>query len=242
MAAEMSFLQSLQPLALLALREAGGEGYAICDVDQVSGRQTLKFSYGVPVPDSESNSKTETFSVAAFPLRVDGAVTGTLSFVFRGGAISPEVRALLERVAGPVEAVWQFAQMPKAYAALAARIGELEAELADSKIADRARGLLGTVSQTQGSLDIVERHVEGVLRSSQLMKLLEEVSRELEEKIAERKLVTQAKAVLQGLHGMSEEQAHLQLQTISRKTRKPIKDVAQELIETGPDSHPAARK
>lgn len=178
MAAEMSFLQSLQPLALLALREAGGEGYAICDVDQVSGQRTLKFSYGEPIPDSESNLKTGKFSVAAFPLRVDGEVTGALSFVFRGAAISPEIWALLEKIAGPVEAVWQFAHIPKAYAALAARIGELEAELADSKIADRARGLLGNVSQTQGPLDILERHVEGVLRSNQLMKVLEEMSRE----------------------------------------------------------------
>jgi hypothetical protein len=240
MAAEIGFFQSLQPLALLALREAGGDGYAICDVDPASGRRTLKFSYGVPVPDPDL--KTAMFSVAAFPLRVDGTVTGTLSFVFRGDAISPEAKALLDRIAGPVEAVWQFAQIPASYAALATRIGELEAELADSKIADRARGLLGNVSRTEGPLDIVERHVEGVLRSIQLTKLLEEIYRELEDKVAERKLVTQAKGVLESLHGMSEEQAHLQLQAISRQTRKPVKDVARELIETGLDPHPAARK
>jgi hypothetical protein len=54
---------------------------------------------------------------------------------------------------------------------------------------------------------------------------------ELEEKVAERKLVTKAKALLETRHGMSEEEAHLQLQAISRKTRKPVREVARELID-----------
>jgi hypothetical protein len=215
---------SLQPLALLALRESGADGYAISDLDPTSGRRTLRFSYGMPIPELE----TEALSVAEFPLRVEDVVTGILSFVFGHGAISAESRALLERIAVPVEAVWRLAHLPRTYAALAARAGELEAELADSKIADRARGLLAA-SQTSGTLDLVERHVETVLRARQMDKVLERISQELEQKVAERKLVTQAKAVLQRLHGMSEEEAHLQLQATSRKTRKPVKEVAREL-------------
>jgi AmiR/NasT family two-component response regulator len=61
--------------------------------------------------------------------------------------------------------------------------------------------------------------------------MLEQRLRELEEEIAERKLTGQAKAVLQSTYNMSEEQAHLHLRTISRKSRKPLKEVAQELID-----------
>jgi hypothetical protein len=226
-------LNSLQPLALLGLRAAGADGCAICDFDPASGRRTLKFSCGVSVPDSEADSKSAPLSVAEFPLRVEDRITGILAFVFRGAGISEEARAMLGRVAGQVEAVWRFGNLPEACATAAAKAGELEVELADSKIADRARGLLAKGAQTRGALDgavdVVERHVESVLRSSQLTKALEEMSRELEEKVAERKLVTQAKAVLQSLHGISEEEAHLQLQTISRKTRRPVREVAREL-------------
>jgi hypothetical protein len=229
MAADVSLLQSLQPLALLAVRAADADGYAICCLDPASGRRTQKLSCGVPVPELSADSKPGALSVAEFPLRVDHTVTGILSFVFRRETISAQTRALLERVAGQVEAIWRFADLPKACAALAARIGELEVELADSKIADRARGLLANDSPAQAALDIVERHVETVLRASQLTKMLEEISRELEEKVAERKLITQAKAVLQSLHGLSEEEAHVRLQAISRKTRKPVKEVAREL-------------
>lgn len=106
---QVRLLQSLQPLALLALREAGADGYAVCDLDPATGRRTLQFSCGAPLPDSRSDSKTGPLSVAEFPLRVEDAVTGILSFVFRGEAISQEARSLLARVAGQIEAGWRFA-------------------------------------------------------------------------------------------------------------------------------------
>ena len=61
--------------------------------------------------------------------------------------------------------------------------------------------------------------------------MLEQALRALEEEIAERKLTNQAKAVLQSAYSMSEEQAHLHLRTISRKSRRPLKEIARELIE-----------
>lgn len=71
------------------------------------GRRTLKLSCGMPVPES-TDSKPRALSVAEFPLSVDRTVTGILSIVFRGEAISSQTRAPLERAAGQVEAVWRF--------------------------------------------------------------------------------------------------------------------------------------
>jgi AmiR/NasT family two-component response regulator len=61
--------------------------------------------------------------------------------------------------------------------------------------------------------------------------MLEQRLPELEEEIAERKLTTQAKVVLQSAYSMSEEQAHLHLRTISRRSRKPLREIAREVIE-----------
>jgi AmiR/NasT family two-component response regulator len=61
--------------------------------------------------------------------------------------------------------------------------------------------------------------------------VLEQLTRELEEEVEERRLTNRAKAILQSVHGMSEEQAHAHLRQTSRKTRRKLKDVAVELIE-----------
>lgn len=141
---------------------------------------------------------------------------------------SDEVRdrysALITIMRGRKEAI-------QSYAAEAARIGEMEAELIDSKISARAEGLLTEWRLDREAIAILEAHLEGVLRPSEFSTTLERAAKELVEEIAERKLTTQAKAVLQSEYRMSEEQAHLHLRAISRKSRRPLKEVARELID-----------
>lgn len=118
----------------------------------------------------------------------------------------------------------------KSYRERAARIGEMEAALIDSKIAARIQGLLAGWAQG-GTVAAAESHVEVVLRPSDFERLLQQSERGLEGEIEERKLTSRAKALLESEYGMSEEQAHLHLRSMSRKSRKPLKEVAQELIE-----------
>jgi hypothetical protein len=218
--------RSLQPLALLALKEAGADGYAIYQVDPKTQARELKFSWGVPVPESSEGG----FTVDSFPLRAADAVTGILVFVFRGSAITPAARAVLERIAGAIEEVWRLSLAPAAYARTAARIGELETELADSKIADRARGLLANAAAPQDAIDTIVRHVESVLRPGHLSTVLGQLTQEIEHEIAERELASRAKAVLQSRYGMSEDQAHVHLRLVSRKSRKRLRDVARDVL------------
>jgi AmiR/NasT family two-component response regulator len=117
------------------------------------------------------------------------------------------------------------------YAQLVSRIGEMEAALIDAKIASRANGLLENGARGGDVIGTLENHVEGVLRPSEFGTMLQQKLRELEEEIAERKLTAEAKAILQDRHGMSEEQAHLHLRAISRKSRKPLREVARDVIE-----------
>jgi hypothetical protein len=130
-----------------------------------------------------------------------------------------------------MEAVLRRQAAAKEYARRAARIGEMETELADSKIAARASGLLADEAGARDLIETIESHIEGVLRPSQFGTMIEQMGRDLEEGIAQRKLTAQAKAMLQSDNGISEEQAHLHLRTISRKSRRPLKEVAREVIE-----------
>jgi hypothetical protein len=207
----MSIPRSLPPVLSLAMRESGAAGYAVYE----DGVRT--FSSGLAVPESDGDG----LAVLSFELR--GA---TLSFVFPSRTVSREAAATLDRVVETVEEIWRLGHLSETYSALAARIGVLEMELADSKIADRASGLAGC----DRAFSLISRHVETVLRPSQFAALLERITQTLEEEVADRELAMQAKRILQTVHGMSEEQAHLHLRITSRKTRKPLKEVAKELI------------
>jgi hypothetical protein len=226
--------QSLQPLALIAAKQAGADGYAIYQLDPKTDACELKLAWGVPISDAQSGA--DGFSVDSFPLRPGEGVTGIIAFAFRASAMAPGTRAVLERIASAIEEVWRLSLLPASYARNAARIGELESGLADSKIADRARGILarGTLSidaPPRDAVDTIVRHVESVLRPGQLETVLGKLTEELEQDIAERELANRAKAFLQSRYGMSEDQAHVHLRLVSRKSRKRLRDVAREVLK-----------
>ena len=55
---------------------------------------------------------------------------------------------------------------------------------------------------------------------------------EVKRKLEERKLVERAKGILQRRHGLTEEQAYLQLRNESRRLRRPMKDLAEAIVFT----------
>jgi ANTAR domain len=220
-------MRSLQPLAQLAARESAASGYAIYTVDPVTDARTVTLAWGAPVPDSTDSG----YTVDLFPLRAGEAVTGIVAFVFRGSTIAPSSRAVLDRIAHVIEHVWRLSLIPGAYAQSAARIAELENELADSKIADRVLGLLANGAVPRDAIDIIVSHAESVLRPGQLATVLEQLTQEMEQDLAERELTNRAKAVLQRRYGMSEDQAHVHLRLVSRKSRKRLRDVARDLLQ-----------
>jgi hypothetical protein len=219
--------RSLQSLAQIALQRAGADGYAIYRLDPKTDSRELSFAGGAPVPQS----RVDGFIVSSFPLHAGGDVTGVLSFVFRGTEIAAGAQAVLKRIAVAIEEVWRFSLVPQTYARNAARIGELEAALADAKIADRAGGLLAAGQPPADAIDTIARHVESVLRPGQLATLLGQLIVEIQQEIAERDLANRAKALLQSRYGMSEDQAHVHLRLVSRKSRKRLRDVARDLLD-----------
>lgn len=61
---------------------------------------------------------------------------------------------------------------------------------------------------------------------------LREETQEMRRKLEERKVVERAKGILQKRHGMTEEDAYLQLRNESRRLRRPMKDLAEAIIFT----------
>ena len=222
---KLTLPQSLQPLIEIAVHDACAEGCAIYRLNFRTGRRELGFAWGAAVPDSDPAGFT-----MEFPLRVDEGVDGILTFVFRTNAVTDDVRTLLERVARSIEAVWRLTLLPDTYARKAARVGELEAELADAKIADRARGMLTNNERPSGAADTIVRHVESVLRPGQMEVVMGQLTAEIEKQIAERALASRAKTILQTRYGMSEDQAHVHLRLVSRKSRKRLSDVARDFL------------
>jgi len=217
--------ESVAPLALLAMRDAGAEGYAIYCCESNSPAPVRVQGYGLAIPEEASPG----LSTARFRLCVEGEQAGILAFVFRAPVVPETSLAVLERLARTIESVWSLSHASGALVDLTTHIGRLQSQLADLKIADRAGGFLAH-PQPNASL-IMAHHVESVLNAHRFRRFLEEMVRDLENQIRERRLITRAKALLQDTYGISEEQAHARLRLSSRRSRRRLGTVAEHLIK-----------
>ncbi len=215
---------SLAPLAILAMRETGADGYALY-AHETDGPPVRLSSCGLPVPAAPQ----EGLCVARFPLRIQNREVGLLAFVFRAPEIPEGAARPLNRLTRTLESIWSLYATPDRAIDLVTRITRQQAELADLKIADRAQGFL--THPEPGAGEAMALHVECVLRARRFEALLDQFARDLEDQIEERKLITRAKSLLQSAHGLTEEEAHAQLRLSSRRSRRRLAEVAQQLIK-----------
>jgi AmiR/NasT family two-component response regulator len=226
------FQKSLSALAQVAMREVGADGYAFFQrAGEISTLLPEDAAGSAITEDSFSNPQVVTYQLGA---------DGVLAFAFHDHARLQESRPQLDRIAGTIQAVWQATHTLEHYSQLANHVAELETSLMDAKIADRALGFL--VTRGLDPIEAIARHVGGVLRETSTRRALQQISQELEEELEERRLVGRAKTFLQKSQGMSEEEAHAHLRVLSRKSRRKLKDVAQELIEQHSEEEPCTTK
>lgn len=220
---------SLEAVAEIALRATGARGYAFYQQSRETRPPLRIGGGGVFVPDAPAEANTVSGHVLVeYPLSTNGAISAAVVFSFETKSEATRAKPELDRFAGTLETIW-VAATTETYPALAIRIADLEARLLASKIADRARGLLSDDADSDPA-EVIARHVDSVLRTTQTQRILEQVLSGLEEEIQERRLVGEAKQVLRALYGVSEEQAHTRLRLLSRKSRKRLKEVAQQVI------------
>jgi AmiR/NasT family two-component response regulator len=220
------FQNSLEALAQIACHGSGAEGYAFFQRNSGTGSLTRVAGGSAVIPESRPDGAP---AFIEYALGSDGVASGSLVFSFSSDAHAQQARAQLDRIAATIRTIWA-ASATENYADLVGRVADLETRLMDSKIADRARGLL-TAEAGSDPAEAIARHVDGVLRPTPTRRILEQVLSELEEEIEERRLVAEAKQILQHLHQVSEEQAHTQLRLRSRKSRTRLKLVARQVIE-----------
>jgi AmiR/NasT family two-component response regulator len=230
---EGAFRDSLSALALIAMREAGADGYAFFEKTGESVALRRVAGCGVPIAPDSLDGDSQTTGVLAYPLRTGGIIDGFLAFALPWPLNAAEVSARLGRILAAIAKLWTASQTAGRYSDLTDRVDELETRLMDWKIGDRARGFLSG-STGAGPAEAIVQHVEDVLRPTRTRQILEEILHELEAEIEARRVITIAKSILQSCTGITEEQAHAHLQTMSRRSRRPIKDVALEIIDLSP--------
>lgn len=239
------FQGSLEGLLSIASEEVQAEGFALYEHDRSNGEFIYRCGHGVParepgsLPASILDRPTGLASpvsspglaIITFPLHGRHGLAGVIDFGFRDpGDLAPAQREMLERTAEAIEEILRFSHNTTLLQHLASRIKELEAHLADLKISERARGLLNQ-GEREDRVHMLLAHVTAVLSAFQLEESLAAQVKELEDRLAERHIVANAKALLQRKEGLTEEQAYLSLRATSRRTRRRLGQVAEEVLE-----------
>ena len=101
----------------------------------------------------------------------------------------------------------------------------------DRALIDRAReaGVMGYLMKPLREADLEPAIQVALARYRDLQALAEEVT-DLQDALETRKLVERAKAALMQRLGLSDEEAYRQIQAASRTARRPMKDVAREVL------------
>ena len=219
-------LESLTALGQLAMQETGAAGYGLSRLDRETGSLVRLHSCGARI--CEFGMTPDLKSAVSYAARLHGVDPHVLTFVFRSASISEDSVKCLERMTALAEDVLGLSLWRERYAAFAEQMAELEAQLVHAKIRDRARGLIR--SHATGRVETLSVFSETILRRTETATMLERLVAERHAEVEERSLTAQAKAVLESVYGMSEEQAHHHLRLTSRKNRRPLKEVALHYI------------
>jgi len=232
------FSSSLSALANVAFQMTPATGFALFERSGDGTGLHRVAGSGAEIP-ARAVLERSNLRLVRFPLRSGGRQDGLAVFSFADASLSAEAREPLSRLRESLEIIWAARLPDSRLFELVAGISTLEARIMDSKIADRAYGLLEDESSSD-VLDAMVRHVETVVRPNQLSNTLESTFRKLEDELEGRRVTGEAKAVLQARYSLSENQAYAHLRVLSRKTRRPLRDVAKDVIATSALSSSAA--
>ena len=222
------FESSILALARVAFQETGATGFALFEETREAPglRPVARLGKELSVPAVLEDVH---FPLVAFPLHAKHAADGFAAFSFEDRTGAERAREPMIRMREALEIIWS-ARFPEArHLELVAGISTLEARLIGSKIAERAHGLL-TGEPGADRLGALVNHVRTVVRPGVAIRALESIVKELEDELDERRVTGQAKALLQATHSISENQAYTHLRVLSRKSRRPLKDVATDVI------------
>lgn len=167
--------------------------------------------------------------IVVAPLRTGDQLTGLLTTGWKAGEGAAHLDGIMA-LTSSVAALLARSRLTESATDLVTQIAQLEAELADLKIAERARGLFGEPESPDRTAHLVKQHVQRVLEGTDSASLLRQQLEVLREQVRDRQLLNRAKSLLQQAHRMSEEEAYLHLRNTSRRERRPLRDVAVDVL------------
>lgn len=167
---------------------------------------------------------------ASLPLYVDGLIGAVLVLVYPPEAARTE-QGNLAGLLPLLRSLLQFVNSRNAQLRTAARVSQLEAEIASEKIVDRISGVLQEHPQLElQTIHTIESHVAKILATSELSEFLQKKLNELEVQAAQRDQTARAKQLLQDRFGLSEQQAYQRLRALSRQRRRRMAAIAAEIM------------
>ncbi len=226
------FHGSIEGLLSIVLEEADANGYAVYECDGSEGSLVLFCSHGISAHRSTTTTILTASSdsqIVSFSLMGPAGPAGLLDIAFQHkGAITQEILYLLQSASESVGTLLQSARLATELVGLTARIAGLESQLAEVKIAERARGLAHQTDVDRRS-EILNAHIASVLNSRQIEQMLTAYIITLEDRLEERRILSEAKEVLQKTLHLSEEDAYFRLREASRRTRSRLVEVAAQV-------------
>jgi len=222
-------LDSIEVLLEVACQEAGADGFAFHEFEQATARFVRRAVRGMPKPLGSAASY-EKPAIISYPLEGRNGLAGTLDFAFADvGKAGPGYREVLQHAVDAVQTLLKAAGSSSFLTQLTARISEIEGRLAGLKIRERAQGLLSRETQ-YSRIEVLNSHVAGALQLGELEQVLSRRLEEAEHRLADRQIVSQAKAALERNLGLTEEEAYNRLREVSRRTRTKLSEVAARVL------------
>ena len=168
--------------------------------------------------------------IAVAPLRMDEQLVGVLTTGWKISQANALAADLISGLSSVASSLLRRVRHSEATCDIVAEIARLEAELADLRIADRASEILAQRDPAQETVKAVHRHIERVLEGTDSASTLKQQLETLRSQVQDRRLVNRAKAFLQKTRRMSEEEAYLHLRNASRRERRPLREIANEVL------------
>jgi signal transduction protein with GAF and PtsI domain len=171
-------------------------------------------------------------ALSVIPLRTANKLLGFVTAAYRSRrGRSPHSAEGVAQLAGAAAAILVDLRRRAGLRERVQRLSDLEAELLDIKIAERADGIVtdNGVLTVEGS-ETIASHVASVLDHQGIQHEVESLTVQLEGQIETRRLLREAKQLLQTTRKMTEEEAYIYLRAESRRSRTPLSLIARALI------------
>ncbi len=173
-------------------------------------------------------------TIVIAPIRDEGRLRGLITLGWRKTSSAAD-KSSIERLKSLIDcAASLLLREPhqSATSRLLAEISEVETELANLKIAQRAADFVNNSQWTERAPFTLQEHVSRVLEGVDINQNLREHLAILQSRLHDRRLLATAKARVQHALGVNEEGAYLFLRNTSRRTRRPLRDIAQDVLNS----------